>query len=285
MANRSGKAASGDLYARVAEVDEATLARIAGLLELRGRHPEQQRIRREYLDEVTVWSGARVLEVGCGTGVVTRDLAERVGSSGSVLALDPSEVFLAEARRLATGLANVELRLGDAAALELPDNSFDVTVAATVISHVPARDAMLRELARVTRPGGLVLVFDGDYAANQLEHPDVALTQRLLDAWRMSFVNDPRVMRRLIPMLAGARLDVLVLRGYVHVEAGRLETETSFLWPWAQLVARNGVDAGTASQAEISAWLRELEALSERGAAFGSITFFSVVARRSDADS
>ena len=175
---------SRDLYSRTDELDEPTLRGIADVLELRGRHPQQVAIRASYLDLVPDWTGKRVLEIGCGTGVVSREIARRVGPDGSVLALDPSPVFLARARELARadGIENVAFQVADARALELPDEAFDLAVAVTVLCHVPGREQVLRELCRVVRPGGQVLIMDGDYASNQLAHPDRPLTERIITA-------------------------------------------------------------------------------------------------------
>src|SRR3990172_842634 len=73
---------------------------LAATLEARGRTPTQARLRRRFLRFVPIRRGARVLEVGCGTGVVLRDVAALVGRRGAVVGVDPSRVILALARRL-----------------------------------------------------------------------------------------------------------------------------------------------------------------------------------------
>src|SRR4051794_15665127 len=81
-----------DLYSRIVELDDATLRTVADVLELRGRHPQQVAIRDAYLSSLGSLEGKRVLDVGCGTGVVTRELARRVGPDGQVTGVDPSPV-------------------------------------------------------------------------------------------------------------------------------------------------------------------------------------------------
>ncbi len=77
--------------------------RFARLLELRGAQPHQRRLRRAFLVFAGIRSDARVLEVGCGTGVVTRDIMRWVGRHGAVVGVDPSRAFIGEARRRARG--------------------------------------------------------------------------------------------------------------------------------------------------------------------------------------
>ena len=271
-----------DLYSRIVELDEATLRTVAEVLELRGRHPQQAAIRDAYLGSLGDISGKQVLDVGCGTGVVTRELGRRVGSNGRVTGADPSPVFVEVAGRLAAdnALTNVSFAVQDGRALPFPDASFDLTTAVTVLCHVPERADVLRELARVTKPGATVLIVDGDYASNQVEHPDRALTMRIVDAWRASVVDDPDLMRRIIPMVEAAGLEPGPVHGHIHVEAGRVDEATSFIWQWALFAARQAVGTGAVDEGEAGRWIEQLGAMNQRGELFGSVTYVSVVALR-----
>jgi ubiquinone/menaquinone biosynthesis C-methylase UbiE len=108
----------------------------------------------------------RLLDVGCGPGTITVDLARRV-APGQVIGLDRVEEPLESARTDAAsaGVDNVTFQTGDAYALPFEDDSFDVVHAHQVLQHLTDPVAALREMRRVTRPGGLVAVRDADYAA------------------------------------------------------------------------------------------------------------------------
>ncbi|KUL42340.1 class I SAM-dependent methyltransferase [Actinoplanes awajinensis] len=108
-------------------------------------------------------SGFTLLDVGCGPGTITADLAAQVTR---VTALERTDAALDLARAEITrrGLTNVDFAVGDVHALDFPDDSFDVVHAHQVLQHVADPVAALREMRRVTRPGGLVAVRDGDYA-------------------------------------------------------------------------------------------------------------------------
>jgi ubiquinone/menaquinone biosynthesis C-methylase UbiE len=100
-------------------------------------------------------SGHRVLDVGCGTGIVARLARERVGSTGQVAGLDLNDGMLAVAARIAPEL---EWRQGDAASLPFPDGTFDVVVSQFAIMFFPDQARALGEMVRVARPAGRVLV-------------------------------------------------------------------------------------------------------------------------------
>jgi ubiquinone/menaquinone biosynthesis C-methylase UbiE len=107
-------------------------------------------------------SGGRVLDVGCGTGYLTRILARRVGESGGALGVDPSPGPLARARSLAGDLPHCGFHDGIAEQLPAPDDTFDVVVSSLMIHHLPpdVRAQAADEMFRVLRPGGTVLIAD-----------------------------------------------------------------------------------------------------------------------------
>ncbi|RZU52804.1 ubiquinone/menaquinone biosynthesis C-methylase UbiE [Krasilnikovia cinnamomea] len=111
-------------------------------------------------------SGLSVLDVGCGPGTITADLATRV-TPGRVTALEVSDTALelARAEVRGRGITTVDFAVGDAHALAFPDGTFDVVHAHQVLQHLGDPVAALREMRRVTRPGGVVAVRDSDYAA------------------------------------------------------------------------------------------------------------------------
>ena len=111
--------------------------------------------------------GMRLLDVGCGPGTITMDLAELVGPEGRVTALERTDEALdlarAEAERRA--VANVDFVVGDVQDLDVADGSFDVVHAHQVLQHVDDPVRGLREMARVCRAGGTVAARESDYSA------------------------------------------------------------------------------------------------------------------------
>jgi SAM-dependent methyltransferase len=110
--------------------------------------------------------GQRLLDVGCGPGSISVDLARAV-RPGEVVAVDraPAAVELARAAAAEADVPNLATQVADVHALPFADATFDVVHAHQVLQHLTDPVAALREMRRVTRPGGIVAVRDADYAA------------------------------------------------------------------------------------------------------------------------
>ncbi|MGH7310988.1 MAG: methyltransferase domain-containing protein, partial [Candidatus Rokuibacteriota bacterium] len=128
------------------------------LLEGRGQAPGYARMVRNLVQETGLRPGERVVEIGCGTGVLTRWLAGHTAGANPITAVDVNRYLLQEAQALAraAGLQGViTFQEGNGLALPLPGGGFDVTLSLTVLEEGDA-DRMLAELVRITRPGGRV---------------------------------------------------------------------------------------------------------------------------------
>ena len=106
-----------------------------------------------------LWPGARALDLACGAGSLTRDLAKRVGPGGYVLGIDFSDEMLKVAKRRPA--QNIEYRLGDATYLKgVEDNSFDTATIAYGARNIPDLDALFGEMERVVRPCGKIVCLE-----------------------------------------------------------------------------------------------------------------------------
>ena len=120
---------------------------------------------------------ALILDIGCGPGTITADLADRV-PRGRVTGIDAAPDIIEQARALTRGRGNLDFAAGDVYALDYPAGAFDVVHAHQVLQHLGDPVKALREMRRVTRPGGLIAVRDGDYGA-MIWYPEVPA----LDDW------------------------------------------------------------------------------------------------------
>jgi ubiquinone/menaquinone biosynthesis C-methylase UbiE len=205
--------------------------------------------------------GMRLLDVGCGPGTITMDLAQAVGATGRVTALERTSEALGLAREEGTrrGMTNVGFEVGDVTALELPDDAYDVVHAHQVLQHVDDPVRALGEMRRVCRPGGIVAARDSDYGAFAW-HPRVPELDRWLEVYEQvarSNHAEPHAGRRLLSWSRAA--------GFSDVSAGSstwcfADDEDRAWWGglWADRVvdsalARQAVDAGHATPGELAA--------------------------------
>lgn len=143
------------------------------------------------LDAAHVRRGQTVLDVACGTGVLTRGSRQRVGSSGSVIGVDPDSGMLGVARELDT---SIDWRQGVAEALPLADASVDAVVSQFGMMYFNDRDRAAKEMFRVLRPGGRMAVAVWDALERQPAYAtEVGLLDRIAgkdagDALRAPFV-------------------------------------------------------------------------------------------------
>jgi len=126
-------------------------------------------------------SGVSVLDIGCGPGTITADIAERV-APGPVVGLDSSAEVVAIAAR-DHDVANLTFEVGDVYALDQPAGSFDVVTAHQVLHHLSDPVSAIVEMRRVCRPGGTIALREVDYAA-MAWWPDVPGLHRWLDMFR-----------------------------------------------------------------------------------------------------
>jgi ubiquinone/menaquinone biosynthesis C-methylase UbiE len=153
--------------------------------------------------------GEDVLDIGSGPGFLAVEMAVRVGASGSVHGIEPSEQMrgVAARRRLGDPAAPVTFGGGDAVALPFADASFDVATATQVYEYVADMPAALAEAHRVLRPRGRLLILDTDWDSIVWHSSDPARMQRVLAAWD-DHLADPHLPRRLGRLLVGAGFTV-----------------------------------------------------------------------------
>lgn len=141
----------------------------------------------DWMDALKLKAGDRALDVGPGPGFVTLLLAGRVGPAGFVYAVDPSAEAIAFLRRLQKerGIANIQPFVADAATFDLPGVRLDAALVAMVLHHTDDPAAIMRNVARLLRPQGLVVIaeFHPDGPCEHGPPRDHRLSPQLLRTW------------------------------------------------------------------------------------------------------
>ena len=271
--------ATVDVYRITDKLDDPTLDAVAARLEARGKHSRFIAMMQEYLGAMEIDSAATALDLGCGTGVVSRAIAQRKGFAGRVTGIDRSPYLIAAAKRFAAGEGVgevVEFRTGDSQNLSLPSAAFDAVVAHTLISHVEDPAAVMREMARVVKSGGKIGIFDGDYASLTYGTTDPAKGKATDEMIINALVTNPRVMREMPRLLKEAGLVLEVSFAHVVADIGRAD----FFAPGLQSLVRVLPKSGAMSESEARAWVNVMLKQSDEGTYFGASNFYSYVATR-----
>lgn len=234
--------------------------------------------RRRFRNLLGVRGGESGVDVGCGLGHLTCELAEDVGPNGRMTGVDASADMLAgaaarvHARRLDH---RVDLREGDALALGLPSATADFVVAAQTYSYVPDVAAAIVEAARVLRAGGRLGVLETDWDLCVYGSPDVDLMRRIFDGrWRFEHAHLPRQLNRLFreagltPMHAEAFPLLETTYDAASFGAGMLAIGRN-------AAVRHGVDRAAAD-----AWVAEVRARGAAGEWFFCLNRFMFVATK-----
>lgn len=225
--------------------------------------PDIVRQRMATLDALQLRAGEKVLDVGCGTGLLAYDLGQLTGPKGEVLGIDLSDDMLRYATERCEEQPQVRFAQGDCTALAAPAEHFDAVVCTQVLLYVEDVDAALAEFRRVLKPGGRLAVLETDWRGAVLSSSDDALTRRILTAWELAMAS-PNLPPSMIPRLLAA--------GFVAPRAEAvpiLNTSFSpgnFSRDMAKGFARYAERQEVISAEERVAWVADLERLeAERG--------------------
>jgi 2-polyprenyl-3-methyl-5-hydroxy-6-metoxy-1,4-benzoquinol methylase len=222
-------------------------------------------------DRLGIGPGMSCLDVGCGGGDVTLELAARVGPSGRAVGVDvdAAKVELARAEAAERGASNAEFRVADLRALE--EGEFDVVYARFVLSHLADPAAAVDAFRRHVRPGGILVVEDTDFAG-YFAYPPTESFDRFIELYCAVVRGrggDPGIGPRLPRMLAAAGLAGV---GADIVQPMGTTGEVKRVNP---LTMRNVADAvvadGLASAAEVERIVADLHAFAEDPTTFAGV--------------
>ena len=263
-----------DPFQRLADAEPQFIEIVARTLEDRAQDPSMLPIIDGYLASID-WPEVKLaIEVGSGTGPVTRMMAKRAPHARCV-GFEPSSGLVERAKDLADGLANLSFAVADGAALPLKDGAADVVVMHTVLSHVQDPDALLEEAARVLRPAGTLVVCDADFSKTSLGNAPGDPVQAVAEYFVANFVTDAHLVPRLRSLAAAHGFQTADFR-----VTTRLVSQTTHMRPWFVMGGDQMVERGLIGRPLADALLAEHDRRLREGLLYGFGAFGTLTARK-----
>jgi ubiquinone/menaquinone biosynthesis C-methylase UbiE len=244
-----------------------------GLMDRVQDAPDVQAARADLLARLDLQPGQTVLDLGCGTGDHTREVAARVSPGGQAVGVDFSASMIGEAtRRQSASAVPATFEQGDAQQLRFETGSFDACRTERMLCQVPDHEVALREMTSVVRPGGRVGVIDVDTAGTIIDHTNREITDAFV-ATLTDTIHNPWIGRTLRRLMAEVGLvDVEVRPAIMEVGYGIVEPMIAM---HAELLVQNGL-----APEDVEAWQRDLEYKNLQGTFYMGMTMFSAVGRK-----
>lgn len=268
-----------DPHRFVNELDELAHERLIERLESRAQVNTFSDLFEKYVNRIEIPDAGKILEVGCGTGIILRKLAQRHAFSARGIGVDHCKSFIDAATKFADQekvTDSLEFRLGDAHKLDFEDSEFDIVICHTVISHVTEPAKILAEMARVTKKGGVIAIFDGDYSSLTYAFPDHSFGNRMDAALSNTTFNNPRIMCDLPRLLPQFELVLTDAWGDAVVEIG----QGSYFKTFAETYAPYVKNSGMLSEQTVDIWLKEQNKAMDNGTFFAACNYYTYLAKK-----
>lgn len=247
---------------------------IVAALEIRAADPSMLPVIDAYLDAISVPDRGLIVDIGCGTGGVTRRIADQFAHA-KVVGIEPSVALTDRARALAGDRANLSFRLGDGGALDLADGCADISILHTVLSHVSDPVPLISEAARILRPGGALVICDADFSKAALGLVPGDPLGACARAFVAGSVTDAWLAGKLKPLAAQAGLTVEHL-----TVANRVVTEGTGNLVWVRMSGARLVSEGVIGKPLADALEAEYLRRAEAGTLYGFLPFVTMIARK-----
>ena len=227
-----------------------------------------KQLKQMTYDRMQIEAGHHVLDVGCGPGMDTVPLADRVGPTGRVVGVDTDPNMLKEADRFAESHHVEKIvfhQQGDAQNLAFEDAAFDSVRAERLFQVLPAAvdpHSVLKEMIRVTKPGGWVVLADTDWATASVDYPDYHLERRLMQFFTSTVRPNGLAGRQFLQWMHIHHLQSIDMAIFPMAMTQINQT------PFGNWLAEEAVAADIASDDEMREWINALTARSESGSLY-----------------
>ncbi len=247
------------------------------LLDVSYRGSDITKRRMENMAALGPRRGESILDLGCGQGMMTEELARAVGPHGQIVGVDPSPDMRAEAEVRCASYANTRILDGSATSIPTEDEELDGAVSLQVIEYVSDTEGAFRELHRKLKPGGRLVIGDMQWGTLSWASDDPDRMVRMCQAWERH-VAEPNIPAILSSKLETTGFQVLEIRP-LPFSAFQLRPD-SLPYMIMHLMKGYAVQNGLMPEAEANDWFNEQNQLADEGRFFFSLTHFIGVAIR-----
>jgi len=220
--------------------------------------PQVAKVRAEASARLRVAPGSKVLDLGCGIGGATFGLADLTGPTGLAAGVDISTALVAVATQRAANRPGIEFKVGDACALPYPDAFFDAARTERVFLYLPDRLGAIREMMRVVKPGGRVLLMDTDVDCTAIYSLNPERTRKMTSIMAAAMPNP--LSARQMPKLA-KQAGLKDIEVHMHAITSPYEFLARAMPDSLYKAAENGLT----TRKEVDEWLAEQAALHASG--------------------
>jgi SAM-dependent methyltransferase len=249
-----------DIASSFRHADGAMRSELTRCLDFMNGTPFFKRYKKESWDALRISGKAEILDVACGVGFDVIELARRFPAA-NLYGLDPSRGFLELARERARGLSNARFIGGDSRRLPFTDNCFDAVRIDRSLQHIYAPIEALREMVRVTRSGGRIVVAEPDWGTFFVYNGDLATGAKIAGFWEKSFAN-PFIGREAGVLLQECGVANISCRAHALIVRNGEEAEIIFD---LTRVTENCVSANALTQEEAERWGQSTQAACRSG--------------------
>ena len=233
--------------------------------------PEIVRQRQHTLNILSVKRGEQILDVGCGVGFLSYEIALQTGDSGRVSGIDQNSEMIRHANKRCENLRNTEFSEANAKDLPFPEESFDAACCTQVLLYVNDVAQVLSGIRRVLKPAGRIIIVETDWRGVVLNSDYDSITRKIFSAW------DAAVPSPNLPVRLG---HLLVDNGFCNVDVDPIPilnteyTPSQFSHGMMNWITRNALKKGVITKEQSQKWLDDLDEKGKSGNYFFCVNRF-----------
>ena len=233
--------------------------------------PEIVKQRQHTLNKLSVKPGEQILDVGCGVGFLSYEIALLTGDSGKVCGIDKNADMIRHANKRCERLRNTEFSEANANDLPFTEESFDAACCTQVLLYVNDVDEVLSGIKRILKPAGRIIIVETDWRGVVINSDYDSFTRKIFSSW------DATVPSPNLPVSLGS---LLVNNGFCNIDVEPIPilnteyTPNNFSHGMMKWITKNALKKGVITKEQSQKWLDDLDHKGESGDYFFCVNRF-----------